>query len=156
MNSRNYRYLPEKTTEWFKRLGDLLESSSQLTAQGDYTHAVVCFTMLYELIEAMEWGKEIVFAEECGSWMIPGNEKQYIATYMAALAATSTPEEFTRTALPLIRRDSRQSFAKGAYASATSAATPVQRAHLELEIVRQKIRTGRDPTRGATVDENPG
>lgn len=124
-------------------MGDLLKAGSKLTAQGDHTHAVVCFTMLYELIDAMERGEEIVFAEECGSWMIPGDEKQYVAAYMTSLAATSTPEEFTRIASPLLRRDSRQSSATGAYASAVRAATQVQRAHLEAEIQRQSIRTGR-------------
>jgi len=62
---------------------------------------------------------------------------------MTSLAATTTREEFTGIALPLIRRDSRQSFATGAYASAVRAATQVQRAHLAAEIQRHNIRTGR-------------
>src|SRR3972149_5624924 len=103
-------------------LGDLLQAAGQLAAQADHSHAAACFILLYELIDAMERGEEIVFAHECGSWMIPGDEKQYIAAYMTSLAATSTAEEFTRVALPLIRRDSRQSFATGAYASAVCAA----------------------------------
>lgn len=144
INSRNFSYIPEETKEWFERLDDLLEASSELTAQGDHTNAVACFNTLYQSIDAMESGEEIVFAHEYGSWMIPGDEKQYIAAFMASLAATSTPEEFARIALPLIRRDSRQSFTTGAYSSAVRAATEVQRAHLEAEIQRQNLRTRRD------------
>ena len=57
-------HIPEETEEWFERLGDLLKASSQLTARGDHLHAVACFGILYELIDAMEGGEEIVFADE--------------------------------------------------------------------------------------------
>jgi hypothetical protein len=144
INSKNWTYVPEETKEWFERLGDLLQASAQLTAQGDHLHAVACFGILYELIDAMESGKDIVFADEIGSWMIPGDEKQYIAAYMTSLAATATPEEFTGAAIPLIRRDSWQSFATQTYHSTIRVANEAQKAHLESEIQRQKIRTGRE------------
>ena len=118
-----------------------LQASAQLTAQGDHLHAVTCFGTLYALIAAMEDGEEIVFGDEIGSWMIPGDEKQLIAAYMTSLAATATPAEFTAAALPLIRSDSWQSFASQVYASAVGAANTEQRAHLEAEIQRQKIKT---------------
>jgi hypothetical protein len=142
INSKNWTYVPEETKEWFERLGDLLQASAQLTAQGDHLHAVACFGILYELIDAMESGKDIVFADEIGSWMIPGDEKQYIAAYMTSLAATATPEEFTGAAIPLIRRDSWQSFATQTYYSTIRVADEAQKAHLESEIQRQKIKTG--------------
>ncbi len=123
--------------------GESVWYSRQLTAQGDHLHAVACFGILYELIDAMESGKEIVFGDEIGSWMTPGDEKQYVAAYMTSLAATATPEEFTTEALPLIRRDSWQSFAIQAYASAIRAAAETQRARLEAKVQRQKIWTGR-------------
>ncbi len=45
-----------------------LKASRQLTAQGDHAawlrHAVACSGILYELIDAMESGEEIVFADE--------------------------------------------------------------------------------------------
>ena len=88
----------------------------------------------------MERGEEIVFGDEIGSWMIPGDEKQYIAAYMTSLAATTTPEEFAAAALPLIRRDSYHSFAAQACLSAVRAANEAQKAHLEVEIQRQSIR----------------
>jgi hypothetical protein len=102
---------------------------------------VACFGILYELIDAMESGEEIVFADEIGSWMIPGDRKEYIAAYMTSLAATMGPEEFTEAALPLIRRDSRQSLSARAYKSALSAADEEQRARLAAEVQRQEIRT---------------
>ena len=143
MNSKNYRHIPEQTREWFDKLGNLLLASVQLTTRGDHLQAVTCFKILYELIGAMEEGREIVFADEVGSWMIPGDEQQYIAAYMTSLAAIATPEEFALAALPLLHRDSRQSFATQAYTAAITAATDAQRAHLEAEIQERKIRTGR-------------
>ncbi|MCX6030310.1 MAG: hypothetical protein NT169_13575 [Chloroflexi bacterium] len=80
--------------------------------------------------------------DEIGSWMIPGDERQIIAVYMTALAATATPDEFTVAALPLIQRDSWQSFTTQAYASAVRVASEAQRTHLETEIQRQKVKTG--------------
>jgi hypothetical protein len=143
INSKNWTYVPEETKEWFEELGDYLKASRQLTVQGDHLHAVACFGILYELIDAMESGEEIVFAEEIGGWMIPGDEKEYIAAYMTSLAATMAPEEFTEAALPLIRRDSWHSLATQAYQSAIRAADEEQQARLEAEVQRQEIRTER-------------
>ena len=144
INSKNYMHIPEETEEWFERLGDLLKASSQLTAQGDHLHAATCFGILYELIDDMESGEEIVFADEIGAWMIPGDEKQYVAAYMTSLAAVAAPEEFSAAAIPLIRRDSWQSFSTQAYPAAIRAANEAQRAYLEAEIERHNVRTGRE------------
>ena len=38
--------------ECFEEIGDYLKASLQLTAQGNHLHAVACFGMLYELIDA--------------------------------------------------------------------------------------------------------
>ena len=141
INSKTWTHVPDETKEWFERLGDLLQASAQLTTQGDHLHAVVCFGVLYELIHVMERGEEIVFGDEIGSWMIPGDEKQTIAAYMTSLAATATPDEFAVAALPLIQRDSWQSFTTQAYASAVRVANESQRTHLETEIQRQKVKT---------------
>ena len=62
---------------------------------------------------------------------------------MTSLAAVATPEEFAAAALPLIRRDSWQSFMTQAYTSAMNAATDAQRALLEREIQQRNIRTQR-------------
>jgi hypothetical protein len=139
-NSKNWTHIPDETEEWFERLGDLLKASAQLTAQGDHQHAVACFGTLYKLIDALEEGKDIVFGEEVGSWMIPGDQKQFVTAYMTSLAAVASPQEFTAAALPLIQRDSWHSFADQVYLSAIHAANAAQKEHLEAEIERQKIR----------------
>ncbi|RLC60806.1 MAG: hypothetical protein DRI48_11480 [Chloroflexi bacterium] len=141
INSKNWTYVPEETKKWFEEMGDYLKASRQLTAQGDHVHAVACFGILYELIEALDSDEEIVFAEEIGSWMIPGDKKDYVAAYMTSLAETMGPEEFTQAAIPLIRRDSRQSLSARAYKSAIRAANEEQRERLEAEVQRQEIRT---------------
>jgi hypothetical protein len=64
MNSKNFRHVPEETHEWFDQLAEFLLDSAQLTKQGGHESAVACFAILFELIEAMEQGDEIVFAEE--------------------------------------------------------------------------------------------
>ena len=43
MNSKNFMEVPAETEQWFEKLGDLLQDSCQLTAQGAYRHAVACF-----------------------------------------------------------------------------------------------------------------
>jgi hypothetical protein len=148
INSKNWTHIPDKTEEWFDRLGDLLKDASRLTAQGDHTDAVACFDRLSALIDAMELGtKEIVFADELGSWMIPVEEKVWVADYLTSLSATEVPDTFTAKALPLIRRDSSQSFYANAYKSALKAANAAQAARLKAELQRLKIRTGSDPRR---------
>lgn len=143
INSKNWTHIPEGTKMWFEELGDYLKASRQLTMQEDHLHAVACFGILYELIHTMERGEEIVFAEEIGSWMIPGDEKTYLAAYMTSLAATMSPEEFTEATIPIIQRDSWHSLAAQAYESALRAADEEQRARLEAEVRRQEIRTER-------------
>lgn len=142
INSKNFMDVPEETEDWFEELSDFLKASTQLTRQSDHAHAVACFKILYELINTMERGEEIVFADELGSWMIQGDEKEYLAAYLTSLAATASPEEFSATAAPLIKRDSRHSFADQVYPTALRTADEAQREHLEAELKRQKIRTG--------------
>src|SRR3954453_9968010 len=141
INSKNFNHIPDKTDEWFDRLGDLLTETSKLTRQGDHATAVACFDRLYALIETMEDGDSIVFAHELGSWMIPVEEKEWVADYLTSLAATTTPDEFAAKVIPLIRRDSGQSFAAHTYQSALKAASKEQATHLKAEIARQQIRT---------------
>lgn len=145
INSKNFMDIPEETEEWFELLGDFLAQSARLSQQGNHLYAVQCFGLLYDLIGVMEQGEEIVFAEEVGSWMIPGDERQYIQAYISSSAACSTPKEFTTAMIPLLRHDSYGSFANNVYATALKAANVEQKAHLKTEITRQNIRT--TPTR---------
>ena len=73
--------------------------------------------------------------------MIPVDERKIIPAYLASLAATATPEEYTAAALPLIRRDTIESFTNKTYATALRAANKTQKAHLKAEIERQGIRS---------------
>jgi hypothetical protein len=138
------------STPPFIRSPQLLELL-KLTGQGDHAEAVACFDRLFALIEAMESGdKEIVFADELGSWMIPVREEVWVADYLISLAATTTPDEFAAKAIPLIRRDSYQSFAAHTYKSALKAASKDQASCLKAEIQRLQIRTSpekRNPRR---------
>lgn len=143
INSKNYMDVPEETEEWFEKLGDFLQDSGQLTAQGDYLHAVACFDLLYELIDEMERGDEIVFGDEIGSWMIPGDEKQYLTAYVTAVAQTASPDEFAAIVVPLARRDSYQSLSGEVYATACRLANAAQKEKLDGEIKRLNIRTER-------------
>lgn len=95
----------------------------------------------------MEWGEEIVFADELGSWMILGDEKQYMAAYLTSLAAISTPEAFTEQVVPLLQRDRLHSFANQVYSKALKVANPEQTQHLKAEIKRQQIQTSKSRPR---------
>lgn len=141
INSKNYMRIPEETDEWFKKIGVYLRDSGQLTAQADYLSAVACFGLLYELIDEMESGDEIVFGDEIGSWLIPGDEKQYWAAYITAVAQVAAPDEFAAIVVPLARRDSYQSLSGQVYATASRLANTAQKQRLDGEIKRLNIRT---------------
>ena len=143
INSKNFMDLPEETEEWFKKLGDFLQDTCQLTAQEEYLAAVACFGLLFELINEMEAGEEIVFADEMGSWMIPGDEKQYLKAYITAVAQTTNPDEFAAIVIPLARRDSYHSLTGEVYATACRLADVAHKEKLEAEIKRLNILTER-------------
>ena len=139
INSKNFSHIPEETTEWFETLNDLLLGSTRLSQSGDHITAVDCFSILYELIGKMEYCEEIVFADEYGSWMIPGDEQVYIEAYISSLAATKTCDEYARLAADLIRRDSRQSHTAKAHSTAIRLANKEQREALKAEVKRREI-----------------
>ncbi|MCC6187702.1 MAG: hypothetical protein IT318_01600 [Anaerolineales bacterium] len=154
ITSKNWMHVPKETKTWFERLGHFLTQSTELTRQGQHVDAVTCFGLLYELIAAMETGEEIVFADELGSWMIPVDENMVIGAYLKSLAVISTPDRYTQIAIPLIKRDARQSFSDKVYGTALRAATAQQKTHLLAEIERQQIETG-PPTRARRRPRRP-
>jgi len=141
VNYKNFMERPEKTRQWCDLFARFVADASKLTVGNNHAQAVACFAILYEVLEALESGNEIIFAEEAGSWMIPAKEKDWLEAYLTSLAATATPEAFTAVALPMIKRDSFHSFASRVYLSATKVANPQQKTHLQVEVRRQKIRT---------------
>jgi hypothetical protein len=138
INSHNFSDIPEETDAWFEQLGDFLARSTTLADQGQHHDACLCFGLLYDLIAQMERGEEIVFAEEVGSWMIPGDEKVYLRAYISSLAATTTPEDFAEAMVPLLRRDSYASFVHKVYATAIRVANTQQKAQLKAAITRHR------------------
>ena len=90
-----------------------------------------------------EDGDEIVFAHEVGSWMISGDEKPYLAAYLSSLAAVTTPDVFTATVLPLLRRDRAHSDIGQVSAVASRVANKEQSAALQAAVKRQKLNTTR-------------
>lgn len=143
INSKNFMDIPEETEAWFEQLGDFLQNSSWLSEQGKHEQAIACFEILYQLIDAMESGESIVFADELGGWMIPGDGKQYIEAYLTSLAAIATAEQFTEQALPLVKRDSYSSLVHQVYKTACKVGNAAQKKHLQAEVKRQNIRTQR-------------
>src|SRR5215510_13361670 len=140
INSQNFSDIPEETDAWFEQLGDFLARSTTLADQEQPHDACLCFGLLYDLIAQMERGEEIVFAEEVGSWMIPGDEKVYLQAYIRALVASTTPEAFTEAMIPLLRRDSYASFIHKVYSIAIRVANTQQKAQLKAAIMRQRIK----------------
>lgn len=144
INSKNFSHIlshiPEETDEWFEEIGDYLEDSSKLTDQGDHELAVQCFKILHGLIDKMEDGDEIVFADEYGTWMITGDEKRFVKSYLTSLSAVSNAEDYVAGAIPLIKRDSYQSFHNKVYSTALAVATDGQKKLLKTEVKNQKIR----------------
>ena len=69
------------------------------------------------VVEAVDSGEDIFFAEEVESWMIPTDEKAWLNSYLTSLAVTCTPEQFTTAVIPIIERDSLNSFASKVYVS---------------------------------------
>jgi hypothetical protein len=77
VNSKNFMDVPEETDAWFSKLHDVLASAAKLTEQEDYHVAIEVFKIAYELIDMIESGAEIVFADELGMWMCGFSEKPY-------------------------------------------------------------------------------
>lgn len=140
INSKNFSHIPEKTEQWFDKLGDLLKFSTQLAKQKEHRSAVASFKILYELIDKMESGEDIVFADEYGSWMIPGNEREFLDAYISSLAEVQTPEEYTKIVIPLIERDSYSSFCNKVYSLAIKYSKKEQEKSLMEAIQAQNIR----------------
>jgi hypothetical protein len=141
VNSKNYRNVPKKTQEWCDRFASFVAQACKLAGSEEHSQAVCCFALLYELLEAVDSGEVIIFAEEAGSWMISTDEKAWLKTYLTSLAASATPAQFTAATIPMMERDSGHSFAAQVHASALKVANPQQKAHLQAEVPRRNIRT---------------
>jgi hypothetical protein len=63
-------HVPEETEKWFREISELLDKTGELAQIGEKKAALEAFRQLIELVDRMENGEEIVFADELGDWMI--------------------------------------------------------------------------------------
>jgi hypothetical protein len=137
INSKNYMHIPEETNEWFHKIGIFLIKSAKLTEQKEHKFAIKCFEKLYELIDMVDSGEEIVFADELGSWMISEDEKVYAKAFITSLAEVNDVENFVNDVMPLIHNDNYDSFN---YLTAIDIASEDQKVSLEREIKAKNIK----------------
>lgn len=102
---------------------------------------IYCIAIAFLLIDRMNRGDEIIFADEYGTWMIPSDEKVFIRAYLRSLSAVSTPEEFVEAAMPLLERDSHESSHNKVYETAIQASGKEQKKALESAVRSLKART---------------
>ena len=139
INSRNFADVPRETEEWFEELGNYLQSATQLSNQGDHMEAVICFEILYRLIDRFEHGEEIVFSDEVGTWMIEGDHSLPMRAYLTSLAVMSDPDQFTKAVIPLIKGGSGLTLK--VYDVACELGNEAQKAALITEVCRLESRT---------------
>ncbi len=139
INSKNYMDLPEETEAWCSEISILLEETCQLTRQGFYEDAIICFQILFDLIDRMG-EDEIVFGDEVGSWLVSGDNKETVKYYITSLAKVATVEVFLKHIIPLLKRDSYESFTKEVYKTALKLVTTEQQLALKEEVTNKNIR----------------
>ena len=139
--AKRYGELPEETEEWVEKMSEFLESTTRLTEQGDHLVAVQCYEMLFELIMEVESGSEIVYAQDPGIRLIPGDPRKYINGYITSLSVTLRPEDFTREVMPLLRQEGAVSFKHHVYTAVINIANKAQKIDLLRELKRQELRT---------------
>lgn len=140
INSKNFSDIPEETDEWFDEISDYLDFTSTIVEEQQYEIGLKCFTVLFELIDRMESGEEIVFADELGDWMIVA-KKDYIEKYIIALSKeVKSVEEYVKILIPRIKSDSYFSFSNGVYKKVKKHSSAVQLKAINKEIKVQSIR----------------
>lgn len=140
INSKNFMDVPEETDAWFAKLDALFAECKKLVAQKDYQIAVEAFDTLYELIDCL-WDDEIVFADELGMWMFPGDEKAYCKAYLQAASKACSPEDFQEKALSRIIDDSHSSCCNKIYSLVKRIASPEQMVLVDREVLNRKLKT---------------
>ena len=99
---------------------------------------------LFEYIETLDKEKLIELLESAYDEMDTDqrhDEEDFIKSYLTSLSAISTPEEYAKKALPLIRRDAIDSFCNKVYSTATKLANEPQKTLLKKEVKKQGVKT---------------
>ena len=140
INSKNFSNIPEETNEWFDEISDYLDFVSELVEEEEYEIGLKCFAILFELIDKMESGEEIVFADELGDWMI-STKKDYTENYIISISKEKMQiEEYVSLLIPMIKSDSYFSFSKTVYKKVKKHSNTIQLNAINKEIKSQSIR----------------
>lgn len=139
VNSKNYMHIPNETDEWFSELSYYLDETSKLVEKKEFKIAKDCFDKLYDLINKMKDGKEIIFADEYGTWMI-STKSDYDNAYIVALSKIEDEINFAERVLPLLIRDSYESLSSKIYSKIKKAANINQLKKVEEGINLKNIR----------------
>jgi len=134
INSQNFNNIPDETSDWLERAGDLLKDCYLLSKQGELEDAVHGFSMLYELIQEVESGEEIIFSHETVTYLLPGDLDEYLAAYIQSLSQIASTQQFIDAIVPLVRNDIR------VYQIAKKNADKAQFKQLKSALRRLKIR----------------
>ena len=132
--------VPEETDAWFAKPDELFAECVKLVKQKEYQVAVETFDRLYELTGCL-WDDEIVFADELGMWMFPGDEKTHCKACIRAASKACVPEDFQEKALFRIIDDSHSSCCNKIYSLVKSFAAPEQMALVDREVQRRRLKT---------------
>jgi hypothetical protein len=139
INSKNYMDLPEETDAWCSEISVLLEEACQLTCQEFHEDAIISFQILFDLIDRLGYD-EIIFGDEIGSWLVSGDNKETVKYYITSLVKVTAVDVFLEHIIPLLKRDSCESFTKEVYKTALKLMTKEQKIALKKEIVAKNIR----------------
>lgn len=140
INSKNFMDVPEETEEWFDKLGYYLDFTSELVAEKQYEAGIQCFKLLFELIDKMGDGEEIVFADELGDWMIT-TKTDYVEHYIIAVThAAETTTEYVAALIPRLQEDSYFSFYNKVYKKIKKHASKEQLQAINTAIEEHSIR----------------
>ena len=132
MNSKNFSHVPEETEDWADEAGELIKATCEAAKAGNHDEAAECFRLLYDVLEAVDCGKDVIFAEESGTWMVHMEESQVVRAYLKSLAKVASEEDFTKEVTRRAKRDRIHSSGRlGVLEVAQRVATKAQRAHLE-------------------------
>jgi len=141
INSKNFSDIPKETDEWFDELADYLDFTSELVQKKEYETSLKCFKILFELIDRINNGEEIVFADELGDWMI-NTKKDHIEHYIIVLSkAVESIEDYVNILIPRIKSDSYFSFSDKVYKKVKKHSSSMQIKAINKEIKAQSIRT---------------
>ncbi|MEM6318979.1 MAG: hypothetical protein AAF960_15000 [Bacteroidota bacterium] len=140
VNSKNFSDIPEETDEWFDEIADYLDFASELVEEKQYAMGLKCLNLLMELIDKMESGEEIVFADELGSWML-STEEDYIEKYILVVSKeVSSVDEYVELLIPRIKSDSFFSFYDKVYQKVKKHANAEQLKAIKAAVKQQNIR----------------